>query len=398
MALGTPTRALAAEAGIELAGTLGVGWNSDHSLLASARPVPPPHARTVDIDDTGAGMLLVSVEGWVEPMEELTLGLEQELEYQQFFDGASLVLPRTDLWIGLRPHRLFALTAGASYRYYRYSMQLEDRFHEPGGWVMVSLHPRLQDVSLVYEVGHRLITGGRDDSETEHDVWLLWRVSLLDGLLTFGAGAGGAFIRGTEDWMHLDAVQGRLQAVVDYRRLDAGVRWTIGGMWFEDGEGLVNAVEGWVGATWVDWIRTGLEYEYETLDAVENLPMGAAYDHHVLLFTLTFSWEWTTASAAFASDPEPGEEGISVHGREVTFTVAAPRASTVEVTGSFDGWQDPVPLEGPDAEGMWTVTLRVEPGLHEVVYLIDGWTVTPPGAPVTVEDGFGGRNALVVVE
>jgi 1,4-alpha-glucan branching enzyme len=84
-------------------------------------------------------------------------------------------------------------------------------------------------------------------------------------------------------------------------------------------------------------------------------------------------------------------------GRAV-FRLRAPEANSASVTGSFNGWEDPgASLEGPDADGMWTLELDLPPGRYEVIYLVDGKSVTPDGAPSYQDDGFGGRNAVIVV-
>ena len=48
-------------------------------------------------------------------------------------------------------------------------------------------------------------------------------------------------------------------------------------------------------------------------------------------------------------------------------------------------------------DGAWTLEIEMQPGIHEVTYVIDGEVVLPPGAGTTVGDGFGGLNAVVVV-
>ena len=64
------------------------------------------------------------------------------------------------------------------------------------------------------------------------------------------------------------------------------------------------------------------------------------------------------------------------------------------VVGDFNGWE-PVQMV---ADGDWWVArIRIAPGAHHFAYrLADGQMMVPPGAP-SVEDGFGGRSAVVVV-
>jgi len=71
---------------------------------------------------------------------------------------------------------------------------------------------------------------------------------------------------------------------------------------------------------------------------------------------------------------------------------AYPRAPAL--VGDFNQWR---PLAMTAAEGVWTVSVRLPTGAHHYAYrLADGTVFTPPGVP-TVDDGFGGVSAVVVV-
>lgn len=82
------------------------------------------------------------------------------------------------------------------------------------------------------------------------------------------------------------------------------------------------------------------------------------------------------------------------------FKLLAPAARTVSIVGSFNGWQrDRDMLSGPDGEGWWSITLPLPPGRHAYIFLLDGseWLVDPR-APAVVDDAWGGRNGLILVE
>jgi 1,4-alpha-glucan branching enzyme len=83
----------------------------------------------------------------------------------------------------------------------------------------------------------------------------------------------------------------------------------------------------------------------------------------------------------------------------VRFTLSAPDAKSVAITGSFNRW-DPrgQPLSGPGRRGVWSITLPLPPGRYEYAFIVNNtvWT-TDPGASV-VDDGFGGKNSVVEVE
>ena len=74
-----------------------------------------------------------------------------------------------------------------------------------------------------------------------------------------------------------------------------------------------------------------------------------------------------------------------------------PNAAFVRVAGSFNNW-DPlgVPLNAR-GDGTWSLDLELAPGRHEYRLLVDDEWADVPGASETVENSFGGRNAVLVV-
>jgi len=82
----------------------------------------------------------------------------------------------------------------------------------------------------------------------------------------------------------------------------------------------------------------------------------------------------------------------------VRLVVLRPDARRVEVAGDFNGWNPAqTPLEQL-ANGAWTVTLPLEPGRYNYMFVVDGTTwVDDPFAPEQADDGFGSRNAVLDV-
>jgi len=82
----------------------------------------------------------------------------------------------------------------------------------------------------------------------------------------------------------------------------------------------------------------------------------------------------------------------------VRLVVVQPGAMTVAAAGDFNGW-DPgqTPLE-PVSNGAWTVTVPLEPGRYEYMFVVDGeeWIVDPFAVEQS-DDGFGSRNAVLEV-
>ncbi len=80
------------------------------------------------------------------------------------------------------------------------------------------------------------------------------------------------------------------------------------------------------------------------------------------------------------------------------FSVSLPAAKRVSIAGSFNRWDTARDrLAGPDAEGVWSITLPLRPGRYEYRFFMNNteW-VLDPAAPA-VDDGIGDRNSLVIV-
>lgn len=81
----------------------------------------------------------------------------------------------------------------------------------------------------------------------------------------------------------------------------------------------------------------------------------------------------------------------------VEFVLRAPEATSVSVAGDFNGWT-PTRLEDLDGDGVWSGRVRLEPGVHQYMFVLDDSTwVTDPEAERYAEDGFGNRNAVLAV-
>jgi hypothetical protein len=82
----------------------------------------------------------------------------------------------------------------------------------------------------------------------------------------------------------------------------------------------------------------------------------------------------------------------------VRLVIVQPGARSVEVAGDFNGWNPArTPLDEVSA-GAWAVTIPLEPGRYEYMYVVDGqqWIVDPFAVELT-DDGFGSRNAVLDV-
>lgn len=111
--------------------------------------------------------------------------------------------------------------------------------------------------------------------------------------------------------------------------------------------------------------------------------------------------------AAPASATAPAKAAVAVTGRGkapeptadgVRFTFAT-AARTVSLCGDFNGW---APLADPmtqQSDGTWTIVRKLAAGRHAYKYLVDGakWA-TDPVNPDSEDDGFGGKNSILIVK
>lgn len=76
-------------------------------------------------------------------------------------------------------------------------------------------------------------------------------------------------------------------------------------------------------------------------------------------------------------------------------------ANTAWLTGSFIEWAGDPPHGAVEMtkgiDGAWTTTYALEVGSHQYKFIVDGsnWILDPTN-PNQVDDGFGGKNSLVL--
>jgi hypothetical protein len=98
---------------------------------------------------------------------------------------------------------------------------------------------------------------------------------------------------------------------------------------------------------------------------------------------------------------ESGEETVAVRGAPpvpagaTRLVLRAPHAHRVEVAGDWNGWTPTAAVRGED--GRWYADVRVAPGEYRYAFRIDGEQWTVPGGASAVNDGYGGRSALLTV-
>jgi hypothetical protein len=81
----------------------------------------------------------------------------------------------------------------------------------------------------------------------------------------------------------------------------------------------------------------------------------------------------------------------------VRFELRQPDASAVHLAGDFNEWAPgAIPLVRSDG-GVWSVTLPMTVGQHAYQFIVDGERWVPDPEAAVVDDGFGGRNSVIVV-
>jgi 1,4-alpha-glucan branching enzyme len=74
-----------------------------------------------------------------------------------------------------------------------------------------------------------------------------------------------------------------------------------------------------------------------------------------------------------------------------------PGAASVCVSGSFNNWDLAGLALDRTIDGAWARDLELAPGRHEYRLIVDGEWTDVPDATETVENPFGGRNAVLAV-
>ncbi|MCL4476995.1 MAG: glycogen-binding domain-containing protein, partial [Nitrospirae bacterium] len=91
--------------------------------------------------------------------------------------------------------------------------------------------------------------------------------------------------------------------------------------------------------------------------------------------------------------------GPTVTENGVVFRLKYPEAKRVNIVGSFNQWdKDKDALSGPDADGVWSITLPMKDGRYEYLFLTDGekWMLDP--SVPSADDVFGGRNSVIHIK
>lgn len=73
----------------------------------------------------------------------------------------------------------------------------------------------------------------------------------------------------------------------------------------------------------------------------------------------------------------------------------AGRVKKIYLAGNFNGWNpsnDEYLLSDEDGDGIYSITINLEPGTYQYKFVIDSRWTKDPHAPGSHPDGFGGQN------
>ncbi len=230
------------------------------------------------------------------------------------------------------------------------------------------------------------------------------------GLAAFGLAGRSTLLRGEVSFLSTDARDPQFDSTSLFLRTDA--RLARGRLWTTWASAIYQRREfdeRTAGEDTDDYLQIGLrlgrklgkkqELSLQYAYASYGEPDGTNDDTHRLALILTSRFGRAARPAPeppLLSEAPPESDAVFAHGT-VRFRIHAPGAATVSVAGDFNGWdRERHPLRDAGG-GWWELSIPIRPGSHQYAYVIDGEWITPPNAEITVEDGFGGRNGLLII-
>ena len=80
--------------------------------------------------------------------------------------------------------------------------------------------------------------------------------------------------------------------------------------------------------------------------------------------------------------------------RKQTFSFSAPGAVSVQLVGDFTQWEEcPINLQR-GMDGVWRITVGLEPGTHHYRFLVDGQWSDDPECTLREPNPYGGENMM----
>lgn len=83
---------------------------------------------------------------------------------------------------------------------------------------------------------------------------------------------------------------------------------------------------------------------------------------------------------------------------DVVFSLSAPEATSVYVTGSFNEWSLAESYKMNRENGQWTIRLPLRRGVYSYRFIVDGKWIEDPENPLQEKNAFGDNNSLLEVK
>jgi 1,4-alpha-glucan branching enzyme len=84
-----------------------------------------------------------------------------------------------------------------------------------------------------------------------------------------------------------------------------------------------------------------------------------------------------------------------IKNQKVTFSLNAPEAKEVFLTGDFNKWDPTTHPMSKDSNGVWKKTVMLAPSQYEYKFLVDGKWKEDPQNEQTCSNCFGTFNSIV---
>jgi len=136
-------------------------------------------------------------------------------------------------------------------------------------------------------------------------------------------------------------------------------------------------------SSWIDHLKRQIFFPRLTFRLVGTAAAAAL----VVFFAFTFIFNTPDTSPICSAEVQ------------FSLRVNDNKAHTVAIAGDFNNW-DPQAniLKDTEGDGIWTGTLKLEPGRYEYMFVMDGEKWFPdPNALRYVKDGFGNKNAILEI-
>jgi 1,4-alpha-glucan branching enzyme len=83
--------------------------------------------------------------------------------------------------------------------------------------------------------------------------------------------------------------------------------------------------------------------------------------------------------------------------KRVTFTVIAPEADQVVLSGTFNSWSEKADPMKKDETGTWRKIKVLPRGTHEYKFIVDGVWTCDPNCQDIITNSHGSDNNVIVV-